>query len=105
MPICRRCPAASATATGKVIAPDPATLPSDEFDFPTLWRHPELLLAQTCWGPMEQGLAEQVAVVGQPSYEGIEGGQGIFYSSAIVMRNSAGVSSASATAAPSSRST
>jgi ABC-type phosphate/phosphonate transport system substrate-binding protein len=74
---------------GRLIAPDPATLPPDEFDFLALWQHPGLLLAQTCWGPMEQGLAERVAVVGQPSYEGIEGGQGIFYSSAIVMRNSA----------------
>ena len=61
---------------GRVIAPDPATLPPDEFDFQTLWKHPKLLLAQTCWGPMEQGLAEHVIVVGQPSYDGIEGGQG-----------------------------
>ena len=43
---------------GRVIAPDPATLPPDELDFPTLWKHPELLLAQTCWGPMEEGLDE-----------------------------------------------
>ena len=45
---------------GNVIAPDPASLPPDEFDFQTLWRHPDLLLAQTCWGPMELGLAEHV---------------------------------------------
>jgi ABC-type phosphate/phosphonate transport system substrate-binding protein len=37
---------------GRMIAPDPATLPSDELDFPTLWKHPALLFAQTCWGPM-----------------------------------------------------
>ena len=67
-----------------MIAPDPATLPPDELDFQTLWKHPELLLAQTCWGPMEQGLAEHVVVVGQPSYDGIEGGQGELYSSAII---------------------
>jgi ABC-type phosphate/phosphonate transport system substrate-binding protein len=71
---------------GRVIAPDPATLPPDEFDFPTLWKHPDLLLAQTCWGPMEQGLAKHARLVGQPSYDGIEGGQGNLYSSAIVMR-------------------
>ena len=47
---------------------------------------PNLLLAQTCWGPMEQGLAEHVSVVGQPSYDGFEGGQGELYSSAILMR-------------------
>lgn len=72
---------------GRVIAPDPATLPPDELDLPTLWRHPKLLLAQTCWGPLETtGLADHVEVVGQPSYDGIEGGQGTFYSSAILMR-------------------
>ena len=76
-------------AAGTVIAPDPAILPPDEFDLPTLWRHPRLLLAQTCWGPMETtGLAPLVRVIGQPSYDGIEGGRGEFYSSAIVMRRS-----------------
>lgn len=73
--------------TGAVIAPDPATLPPDELDLPTLWRHPALLFGQTCWGPMETtGLAAQVRVIGQPSYDGFEGGRGEFYSSAIVMR-------------------
>jgi len=71
---------------GKVIAPDPATLPPAEFDFQTLWRHPNLLLAQTCWGPMELGLADHVHVVGQPSYKGFEGGQGTMYSSAMLTR-------------------
>ncbi len=73
-------------AAGAVIAPDPATLPPDEFDLPTLWRHPRLLFGQTCWGPMETtGLAGEVRVIGQPSYDGIEGGRGEQYSSAIVM--------------------
>jgi len=73
-------------AAGVVIAPDPATLPPDELDFAALWRHPRLLVSQTCWGPMETGLAPFVEVVGQPSYDGIEGGEGPHYSSAIVMR-------------------
>jgi ABC-type phosphate/phosphonate transport system substrate-binding protein len=71
---------------GRAIGPDPATLLPDELDFPTLWKHPDLLLAQTCWGPMEEGLEKQVLVVGQPSYDGIEGGQSELYSSAILMR-------------------
>lgn len=71
---------------GRIVAPDPATLPPDEFDLPTLWRHPRLLLAQTCWGPMQRGLSGHVAVVGQPAYDGVEGGAGELYSSAIVMR-------------------
>ncbi|NGN39443.1 PhnD/SsuA/transferrin family substrate-binding protein [Mesorhizobium sp. CGMCC 1.15528] len=73
-------------AAGNVIAPDPATLPSHELDFPTVWLHPNLLFAQTCWGPMELGLSKYVRVIGQPSYDAFEGGQGELYSSAIVMR-------------------
>ena len=38
---------------------------------------------------MEQGLAEHVVVIGQPSYDGIEGGAGELYSSAILMRRAA----------------
>jgi ABC-type phosphate/phosphonate transport system substrate-binding protein len=72
-------------AQGKLIAPDPATLPPDELDFHRLWLHPALLFAQTCWGPMELGLSRHVQVVGQPSYDAYEGGQGELYSSAIVM--------------------
>lgn len=71
---------------GRVVAPDPATLPPDDLDFHTLWKHPALLLAQTCWGPMEQGLARHVVVIGQPRYDAFEGGQGEFYSSPILMR-------------------
>lgn len=73
-------------AAGVVIADDPATLPPDDLDFAALWRHPRLLFSQTCWGPMEMGLAPFVEVVGQPSYDAFEGGEGPLYSSAIVMR-------------------
>ena len=70
---------------GKVIAPDPASLPPDKFDLAVLWQHPNLLLSQTCWGPLELWL-RGVRVVGQEDYSGIEGGEGEMYSSAIVMR-------------------
>ncbi|MFD2058661.1 phosphate/phosphite/phosphonate ABC transporter substrate-binding protein [Mesorhizobium calcicola] len=75
---------------GKLIAPDPATLPPDELDFHKLWLHPALLFAQTCWGPMELGLSKHVQVVGQPSYDAYEGGRGELYSSALVMRSGEG---------------
>ena len=77
-------------AAGKLIAPDPATLPPDELDYHKLWLHPALLFAQTCWGPMELGLSSHVQVVGQPSYDAFEGGQGELYSSALVMRTGEG---------------
>jgi ABC-type phosphate/phosphonate transport system substrate-binding protein len=73
-----------------VEAPDELTRKADEQE---LWRHPELLFGQTCWGPMELGLAEHVQVVGQPSFDGVEGGDGEFYSSAIVMRAVTGLTS------------
>lgn len=75
---------------GALIAPDPATLPPDELDYHKLWLHPALLFAQTCWGPMELGLSSHVQVVGQPSYDAYEGGQGELYSSALVMRTGDG---------------
>jgi len=57
-------------------------------DLHGLWMKDNLLLGQTCWGPMDSGLAPHVQVVAQPSYDGIEGGRGEDYSSAIVMRRS-----------------
>lgn len=71
---------------GKVVADDPASLDPEAFDLPVLWRHPRLLFAQTCWGPMEQGLRRDVEIIGQPDYSAYEGGRDSFYSSAIVMR-------------------
>ena len=73
-------------AEGIVIAPDPSSLPPEDLDLPTLWRHPDLLIAQTCWGPMQAGLQDVVHVIGQPSYDGFEGGSGPLYSSAVLMR-------------------
>ena len=92
---------------GKVIAPDPATLPPDELDFTTLWRHPALLLRQTCWGPMELGLAEHVQVVGQPSYDALRGraGRALFERDPDAGGRGAGGRPHRPTAAPSSRST
>jgi ABC-type phosphate/phosphonate transport system substrate-binding protein len=75
---------------GMAVAPDPVTLRAEAFDLPVLWRHPKLLFAQACWGPMEFGLAPFVEVIGQPDYSGFEGGRGIFYSSVILMRREEG---------------
>lgn len=80
---------------GKLIAPDPATLPPDELDFHELWLSPALLFGQTCWGPMELGLARHVQVIAQPNYDAFEGGQGELYSSALVMAAGGGSSVAS----------
>jgi ABC-type phosphate/phosphonate transport system substrate-binding protein len=73
-------------ADDRLVAPDPATLPPDQFDLATLWRHPALIFGQTCWGPMQCGLEPEVLVVHQPDYSRVEGGSGEFYSSAIIVR-------------------
>lgn len=77
---------------GAIIAPDPATLDPSALDLDVLWRHPQLLLCGTCWGPMELGLQEHVQVIGQSNYEGVAGGAGVDYSSAIVTRKGVGKS-------------
>ncbi|PBC12072.1 PhnD/SsuA/transferrin family substrate-binding protein [Mesorhizobium sp. WSM3859] len=82
-------------AVGEVIASDPATLPPDEFDFHQLWLSPALLFGQTCWGPLELGLARHVQVIAQPNYDAFEGGQGELYSSALMMAADGGSSAAS----------
>ncbi|AYM13624.1 hypothetical protein At1D1108_39980 [Agrobacterium tumefaciens] len=71
---------------GAIIAADPATLDPDALDLAVLWRHPALLISGTCWGPMEFGLQDHVQVIGQSDYNGIKGGAGEFYSSAIIAR-------------------
>lgn len=73
-------------SSGKVIAKDPATLPPNEFDFESLWQHPNLLFSQTCWGPLELWLGDGVRVIGQDDYSALAGGEGDLYSSALVMR-------------------
>ncbi|TIV87092.1 MAG: phosphate ABC transporter substrate-binding protein, partial [Mesorhizobium sp.] len=60
-----------------------------------LWLSPALLFGQTCWGPMELGLARHVQVIAQPNYDAFEGGQGELYSSALVMAADGGFSVAS----------
>ncbi|NTF34829.1 PhnD/SsuA/transferrin family substrate-binding protein [Rhizobium skierniewicense] len=75
---------------GSTIAPDPATLDSDNLDLGVLWRHPALLISATCWGPMELGLQDHVQVIGQSRYDDVAGGAGIFYSSAIIARRENG---------------
>lgn len=51
-----------------------------------LWRRPNLFFAQTCWGPMGDGLSDYVRVIGQPDYSDVEGGEGEYYRSVILMR-------------------
>ncbi len=66
--------------------PAELTRPETEAAMHALWRARGLVFGQTCWGPMEAGLAEHVHVLAQPLYDDVEGGLGPSYRSAIVMR-------------------
>jgi ABC-type phosphate/phosphonate transport system substrate-binding protein len=73
-----------ALRTAGIDAPEKLTRETgDLYDF---WRRPDILFAQTCWGPMGDGLAEHVHVIGQPDYSDVEGGEGQLYRSVVVMR-------------------
>ncbi|MGI1660612.1 phosphate/phosphite/phosphonate ABC transporter substrate-binding protein [Palleronia sp. KMU-117] len=66
--------------------PPQISRPDSEAALNALWRDPALLLGQTCWGPLRHGLSDHVEVLAQPTYDDVPGGRGIFYRSAIVMR-------------------
>lgn len=50
-----------------------------------VWRHPDLVLSQTCGMPYRLALHDQVALVGTPDY-GLEGCAPGYYRSALVVR-------------------
>lgn len=60
--------------------------PADEAAMFALWREPALVLGQTCWGPISQGMLPGLRVLAQPDYSDIKGGQGPLYRSAIIGR-------------------
>lgn len=53
---------------------------------PVVWRHPDLLLAQTCGWPLVTQLADEVAVVGTFDYD-VPGAAGGRYQSVLVTRH------------------
>ncbi|MFN7002689.1 MAG: phosphate/phosphite/phosphonate ABC transporter substrate-binding protein [Roseinatronobacter sp.] len=66
--------------------PAALTRPGTPQDLHALWRDAGLVFGQTCWGPMQAGLAAHVHVLAQPLYDDVPGGKGMYYRSAIVMR-------------------
>lgn len=51
-----------------------------------LWRSPDLVFSQTCWGPLRLGLSDHLNVLAQPDYSAFPGGRGPFYRSALIAR-------------------
>lgn len=63
-------------------APEALSQDAEEF---FVWRHPEMVLSQTCGMPYRLWLHDQVALVGTPDY-GLEGCAPGYYRSALVVR-------------------
>ena len=68
----------------------PERLTRETGNLHAFWRRPNLFFAQTCWGPMEDGLSDHVSVIGQPDYSDVEGGEGAHYRSVVLMREGEG---------------
>ncbi len=66
--------------------PETLTRVQTEAQLHALWRAPDLVLAQTCWGPLHSGLDAHVHVLAQPRYDDVPGGRDTRYRSALVMR-------------------
>ena len=66
--------------------PETLTRVETEEQMHALWRAPDMVLAQSCWGPMQSGLGAYVDVLAQPRYDDVPGGRGSHYRSALVMR-------------------
>lgn len=63
-------------------APDALSQDAEEF---YVWKHPELVLSQTCGMPYRTWLHDKVALVGTPDY-GLDGCPPGYYRSALVVR-------------------
>lgn len=66
--------------------PEALSRPADEAALHALWRDPELIFAQTCWGPLKAGLLDHITVLAQPDFSPVEGGRGPWYRSAVIAR-------------------
>lgn len=77
----------SAIRAGRVgNLPTLLTRPPTEAALFALWRDPALVLSQTCWGPLSQGMLPGLQVLAQPDYSDVAGGQGPLYRSALIGR-------------------
>ena len=60
--------------------------PEDYDDLLAIWRDRATLMTECCWGTVDLGLCTAQQILAQRNYDGIRGGEGPFYRSALVMR-------------------
>ena len=51
------------------------------------WKSDNLLLSQSCWGPLTRGFGKYLLPIAQADYSSFEGGRGLHYRSVIVARD------------------
>lgn len=60
--------------------------PVEMADLLAIWRDSRTVLTECCWGTVDLGLCTVQQILAQRNYDGVYGGEGIHYRSALVMR-------------------
>lgn len=60
--------------------------PVEMEDLLSIWRDPGTVMTECCWGTVDLGLCTVQQILAQRNYDGVHGGEGICYRSALVMR-------------------
>ena len=63
------------------------THPVEMDDLLAIWRDPQTLIADACWGTVDLDLIGTQRIIGRRSYDGVPGGAGTTYRSALVARD------------------
>lgn len=60
--------------------------PVEMEDLLAIWRDRRTVMTECCWGTVDIGMCTAQQILAQRNYDGVYGGEGIFYRSALIMR-------------------
>ncbi|WP_185968532.1 PhnD/SsuA/transferrin family substrate-binding protein [Paracoccus sp. M683] len=60
--------------------------PVEMDDLLAIWRDRRTVMTECCWGTVDLGMCTAQQILAQRSYDGVHGGEGIYYRSALIMR-------------------
>lgn len=61
--------------------------PVEMEDLLAIWRDPATVMTECCWGTVDLGMCTVQQILAQRNYDGVPGGDGLNYRSALVMRS------------------
>ncbi len=61
--------------------------PVEMEDLLAIWRDPATVMTECCWGTVDLGMCTVQQILAQRNYDGVLGGEGLNYRSALVMRH------------------